>query len=323
VPGPAEQAVLLGGIRPIAARNAFAPLDSYRLRPGDYVGFVLHIRPQGGSQDYQLTAGDRITVEYLHLAASERRLLQLRVKPDGAIDLPMIGAVPVAGQTIQQVTEALNERARKYWKQPQVVVVVTDPQARYEELRRSFSVGGVFNQTLSVPVAPDGSLTLPLIGTVRAFGQTIDELREEVTRRYDQEIPGVEVTPLLQQRAPDRVYVLGEVAKPGMLALDRPSTVIQAIAQSGGFLLSAELHEVVLIRGYTEGQHEVHLLDLHKAIERKRHRQCIDLSDDCWLQDGDIVVIPKDHLQNVDDFVDRVLTRGVYGLVPFPRILVR
>lgn len=320
IPGPAPHVASPASVQPIQPSLPFAPLASYRLRPGDQLGFTLHILPSRGSSSYPLSAGDRLTIEYLHLPADARRAADTRVKPDGTIDLHLVGEVAVAGLTIQQASEAINERAKQYWKHPQVTLAITDPLARAEELRRTFAVGGVFNQALSLPVGPDGAVVLPVIGAVPAYGRTIAELRVDLTERYQQVAPGVEITPLLQQRAPDRVYVLGEIARQGLLTLDRPTTVIQAIAQSGGAQVSAELREVLLVRGFSEGQYSVTVLDLDKALDRRKCRQNVDFSDDRWLQDGDVVIVPKDKIANLNDFVERVFARGVYGALPVPYI---
>ena len=321
VPPPPRTGSLTGQIVPVPPGAPLGALESYPLRVGDQIGFTLHVLPQAETGDYRISVGDEITARYLHLPAAEQPELRLIAKPDGTIDLPMLGEISIVGKTVARVQGEVNHQALRYWKHPQIALGVVDPLASAGELRRAFSAGAELNQTLTLPVGPDGNLELPLIGTVRAFGRTLVELRDEVIDRYQAHVPGVRVTPFLEQRAPDRVYVLGEVEQPGMLLLERPTSVIQAISQSGSWKRSAELCEVVLIRGYTAGAPRAILLDLDKAIELEEERELIDLSDDLWLQDGDIVVVPKDDLENMNDQIERVLTRGFYGLIP-PQLFI-
>ena len=61
-------------------------------------------------------------------------------------------------------------------------------------------------------------------------------------------MPGFEITPVLTDRAPRSVYVLGEVQKPGKFTLDAPTTVIQAIALAGSWNIGANLKQVIVFR---------------------------------------------------------------------------
>jgi hypothetical protein len=98
--------------------------------------------------------------------------------------------------------------------------------------------------------------------------------------------------------------------------------VSQVIALAGGWNLGAQLHEVVLIR-YREGSPESVLLDLHHAIRQDKRPRCVDLTDDILVADGDVIIVPKDHVQNVNDFVRRVFAEGAYGVLPIPQVFGR
>jgi len=313
---PAPRATLDGAIVPVSGDRPFSPYDAYRLRPGDQLLFTLHLPAQPVTDRYRIRVGDVIRVELPLDANGQRRVVEQRVKPDGTIELPLLGTVDVATKSVGDVRRELQRGARRFWKRPTVTVTVVDPLQVGEELRRTFSVGSFFNQSLTLPVGPDGIVELPVIGRVQAFNRTLDDVRREVTHRYSQYLPGIEVAVHLAQRAPDRVYVIGEVRNPGMLEITRPTTVIQAIAQAGSFLPSAELREVLLIRGYAEGRPQVAVLNLDRAIDREWRRGDVVLWDDTWLRDGDIIIVPKDHVQDVNDFVRRVLSETVYGAVP-------
>ena len=315
---PIPRAALEGQILPVAGDRPFAPYDTYRLRPGDQLLFTLNIPARPLPDSYRIQVGDTLRVEYMHEPQQQRRPMELRVKPDGSVDLPLLGTVRVAGLTVREARRRLEQLARRYWKRPQIELSVADPFQFAEELRKTFSVGSFFNQSLTLPVGPDGLIQLPLIGPVHAFGRTLQDVQAEVASRYQQYVPGLEVAVHLSQRAPDRVYVLGEVRNPGVLEIDRPTTVIQAIAQAGSYLPSAELRDVLLIRGYAEGTPQVAVLNLDRAIDREWRRGEVNLWDDMWLRDGDIIIVPKDHVQDVNDFVRRVISETFYGAIPVP-----
>jgi polysaccharide export outer membrane protein len=144
-------------------------------------------------------------------------------------------------------------------------------------------------------------------------------VRDQVQQLYSQLVPGVKVWPHLTRRAPDQVFVLGQVQNPGQQLLDRPTHVSQAIARAGGWLLSAELNEVVLIR-YHEGCPQAVLLNLDVAIDQDYRPRSVDLTDDVLLADGDVLIVPRDKVQNANDFIRRVFTEGVYGVIPIPSV---
>jgi polysaccharide export outer membrane protein len=299
----------------IPASPPYAKMETYPLRVGDELAFTLSIDPQAYAGDYRLRVNDQVTVEYLHEVAPERRSRTMRVLPNGSIDLPLVGSIKVAGMTVAEVTDEANERAKKYYKFPQIVIAVTETAQRAEELRRTFT-SGFNNQSLTVVVNPDGTINLPEIGTVHVMYRTLPKVREEVQRLYAQVVPGVRVWPHLTRRAPDQVYVIGQVHVPGRILLDRPTHVSQAIAQAGGYLLGSELHAVVLIR-YREGCPRAVKLDLHAAIHQDyKWGHTVDLKDDILLADGDVIVIPRDAIENTDDIIRRVFTLGLYGVVP-------
>lgn len=315
---PPQNELDTGSPAPLAASAPFAPLDSYPLRVGDEIAFTLSVDPLASVGAYRLRVNDQIAVEYMHEVVPERRARTVRVLPNGTIDLPMVGTVNAEGLTVDELTRDVNERAKKYYRFPQITFAVTETAQRAEELRRAFT-SGFNNQSLTVVVGPDGTINLPEAGTIHVMYRTLPEVRNQVQDLYAQLVPGVKVWPHLTRRAPDQVYVLGQVTTPGRFLLDRPTHVSQAIAQAGGWLLSAQLHEVVLIR-YREGCPQAVLLDLDAAIRQDFRPRRVDLTDDILLADGDVVIVPRDKVQNTNDFIRRVFTEGIYGIIPIPQV---
>jgi polysaccharide export outer membrane protein len=108
-----------------------------------------------------------------------------------------------------------------------------------------------------VTVRPDGMITMPLIGDVRASGRTAEELAEEITKRLKEfkESPSVAVS--VKEVNSYYVYVLGEVSKPGKMQLKSHTTVLQAIAQAGGFTQFASRNSMQVLRMVQNGSGEL------------------------------------------------------------------
>jgi polysaccharide export outer membrane protein len=97
------------------------------------------------------------------------------------------------------------------------------------------------------PIKEDGTITLPLIGAVRALGKTAGELQNDI---HDLYVPKFYVRLTVTVSSPQRVfYVGGEVKQPGRLIYAGETTVTKAIQAAGDFTDFANRNKVLLIRG--------------------------------------------------------------------------
>jgi protein involved in polysaccharide export with SLBB domain len=101
-------------------------------------------------------------------------------------------------------------------------------------------------------IGPEGSLSMPTIGTVQAAGKTAAELEAELEAAYKVELTDPEIFVNMASSG-NVVYVSGSVARPGRIVLERPLTALEAILEAGGFTPDANLKKVTVIR--YEGQH--------------------------------------------------------------------
>jgi polysaccharide export outer membrane protein len=138
-------------------------------------------------------------------------------------------------------------------------------------------------------VQPDGTVSFPLVGQVAAAGRTADAVRDEIARRIDRYIPEAVVTVELLEARGNKVYVIGEVAKPGEYQLARPITVVQAISLAGGFTPFAGTRKVRVLR--SEGGSEQSLPFDYDAVADGR-----DISSNIELKAGDTVIVPSGSL---------------------------
>ena len=293
----------------------------YHIRVDDKIDFVYRLTRQETSQAYRLDIGDQLRVE----SPTEPTLNQpetiappdiigLIIQQDGTISLRMLGPVKVAGLTVDQVRRDLQDRYKKFFRDPQINIVPYTFNLKLKDIRdsvdRRYGSGG---QAQSVRVTPEGTVQLSGIGSVPVQGLTIDELKREVDRRYiDRFGEGLEVTPILTERATRYLYVVGEVKTPGRYTLERPTTLMGAIAMSGGWNVGANLNHVVVFRRDDNWRLMATKLDIRGALYGKS--PCP--SDEIWLRDNDIVVVPKSPILVIDDAINLLFTRGLYGVLP-------
>ena len=286
-------------------------LAEYRLRVDDSLEFVYILTRERSTEPYRFYVGDTISIT----SAIDDSINQPEVSilGDGTISLSLIGQVRVAGKTIRDLQRELNDRYAKYFQNPSVVVQVLEGETPLRDLLDSVDArAGQGGQSRDAVVSPDGTIQLPLIGNVPAIGLTLKEITREVNARYRRRIRGVEVTPVLTERAPRFIYVLGEVAQPGQFELTGPTTSIQAIALAGGSLEGGNLRQIVVFRRDQNYKLMATKLDLAGALFGKRPHP----SDEIWLRDSDIVLIPPSPILRFSDQVNRYLVNTLYAIFP-------
>jgi polysaccharide biosynthesis/export protein len=307
------------------ARTPHVP--EYRVREGDVIAVYFRRTRDELSRPYELQVGDRIRVESLTAGrgtatapggeaapADDNITRELIIQPDGTITLPMLGQVRATRMTVPQLRDELEEQYKKYFRVPSITVTPIAVNTRLEDLMntvdsRAGTLGGL---QIQVTVTPAGDIQLPGIPSVFVQGLTLSEARQEIDAQYDATIPGVHVTLVLVQRAQRFVYVLGEVAQPGRFVLEAPTDVIQALALAGGTNIGANNRQVVVFRRGPDWRLLATMLDLRGALYARRPVP----ADNIWLNDSDIVLVPKTPIQQVDEVLEQYITRGVYSLVP-------
>ncbi len=139
--------------------------------------------------------------------------------------------------------------------------------------------------TRTVPVRPDGKITLPLLNDVQAAGLTPMELAGVIREDLKKFINNPQVTVSVTEINSRRIYVTGEVTKAGAYALLPHMTVLQALSSSGGFTQFARVKNIYVLR--TENGKQIKLPFNYKAaISGKNPEQNIELLP------GDVIVVP-------------------------------
>jgi polysaccharide export outer membrane protein len=304
------------------SRSAHVP--EYRLRVDDQVEFIFRLTREVTGTPYELQVGDTIRVESLTAdrgstneaptgSASDDIQRDLVIQPDGTISLPLVNQVRAAGMTVDGLRLHLEELYQKFYRIPSITVTPLQVNTRLNDLIAAVDARqGTGGLKLPTKVNPDGKIYMPGIGGICAQGLTVDELKSEIDARYDAAIPGVEVTPLISQRAPRFVFVMGEVKQPGRFTLEGPTTVLGAIAMAGHTNLGANLRQIVVLRRGDDWRLIATMLDLNGAVYARRPAP----ADEIWVNDSDIIIVPKTPILVANEFIAQFFTQGVYSMFP-------
>ncbi|MCE5267260.1 MAG: polysaccharide biosynthesis/export family protein [Planctomycetaceae bacterium] len=287
-----------------------AHVREYRLRVDDQLDMTYRLTREETSTPYRLNVGDEVEVESFTDPEINRKLL---IQPDGTITLRLLGQVHATGRTVTQLRDRLDELYKKYYKIPAITVTPLKVNTKLDDLRATIDRrSGVGGQSQSARVTPEGTVSLPGIGSVEAQGLTIPEFQAELRERYRQVVEGIEVIPILMQRAPRYVYVLGEVNNPGRFELVAPTTALQAISLAGSWRVGANLQQIVVLRRGDDWRMLATTINLHAALLGRD----VCPRGEIWVDDSDVIIVPKSRILVADDMINLLFTRGLYGVFP-------
>jgi polysaccharide export outer membrane protein len=136
-----------------------------------------------------------------------------------------------------------------------------------------------------VTVRPDGRISIPLLQDVEAAGLTPDQLRVKLLSLSQRFVEDANITVVVKQINSRRVFITGQVAKPGPYLLTSPTTVVQLISIAGGLLEYADSKNIVIVRNEKDGPVS-YRLNYKEVAERKNLKQNIA------LKPGDTVIVP-------------------------------
>jgi len=151
----------------------------------------------------------------------------------------------------------------------------------------SLSVWRETELSVTVPVRPDGRISAPLVGEVEVSGRTPVEVQQAIEERLASFLTArPTVTVIVSEVNSRKVYILGQVAAPGVFDLRRSLSVLQAIALAGGLTEFADQGGIVVISRPLGGQETRRRFDYKRAVSEK------GTGEDIPLQPGDIVHVP-------------------------------
>jgi polysaccharide export outer membrane protein len=139
--------------------------------------------------------------------------------------------------------------------------------------------------TRTIPVRPDGKISMPLLNDVRAAGLTPNQLAAQITMSLKRFVTDPQVTVIVTQINSQRVYILGEVTRTGAYPLLPGMTLLQALSSAGGFTQFANRKKIYMFR--TEnGKQNKYPFDYKAVVDGKR------TDENVVLKAGDTIVVP-------------------------------
>ena len=138
----------------------------------------------------------------------------------------------------------------------------------------------------TVPVRPDGMISLPLVGDVKAAGYTPVQLQDLLAEAMKKMVSDPQVTVIVEKVSSLSFNIVGEINHPGYFPLTRRMTVLDAIAMAGGFKDFAKTKKVYVLRTAANGTQERLPFNYKDVISGKNPQQNIE------LQPRDTIVVP-------------------------------
>jgi polysaccharide biosynthesis/export protein len=212
-----------------------------------------------------------------------------RISKYALVALALTLAVPAFAQKESPKNNANNNRGSApsgNAGQAQPIPATTDPTyviGPSDEL--NVSVWDQTQLTRTVPVRPDGMISLPLINDVQAAGRTPGQLRVTITEKLTSFVKDPQVTVIVTAMNSQRVYVLGQVVRAGAYPMLPGMNVLQAISSAGGLTLFAKEGSITVLR--TEnGQQARYPFNYKDVVNGRKTEQNI------VLKPGDTIVVP-------------------------------
>lgn len=153
----------------------------------------------------------------------------------------------------------------------------------------------------TVTVQPDGRVSLPLIRPVMAADRSVNELEAALSQAYASQLVRPEIDVDVKTATPLRVFVGGEVGKPGVYDMPGDINALQAVIMAGGFTTLAKTNGVVIVRRGQDGRAMMRTANLRAATFQA------DRSDAVPLRRFDIIYVPRTGIANAGLFVQQYI----------------
>ena len=149
----------------------------------------------------------------------------------------------------------------------------------------------VWKEDISRPgltVRPDGMVSIPVAGDITALGKSPTELAREIEGRLKEYYTDPHVTVMVTAINSYRVYVLGSVARPGLLNFKSPTRLMEAIVNAGGFSPFADESHVRVFTVEAAGSTAQRMIE----VDTKKIMSGNRLEDNIFLKPGDMIYVP-------------------------------
>ncbi len=152
-------------------------------------------------------------------------------------------------------------------------------------------------------IRPDGKITLQFVDDVLAAGLTPSELDEMLTELYSKHLENIVISVMVRSFSEHKIYVSGEVQRPGLYPLTNDTTVLKSIAAAQGFKETAQPENIIIIRKGPKGEPVPVRVNLEPVLEGKQ------MERDIYLMPSDVVYVPKTFVAEANKFVDQYIRK--------------
>jgi protein involved in polysaccharide export with SLBB domain len=159
------------------------------------------------------------------------------------------------------------------------------------------------------PVRPDGLISLQIAGDINAAGLTVAELERLIVKQSSISLRDPVVSVIIAQLAEHKIYVGGDVNRPGFVNYRDGLTPLQAVIERGGFTDTAMMEEVLYVTRMG-GEIQTQRLDLEAVVQGNS-------PEEIYMAPDDIVFVPKTFIGKANIWVDQWI-RGLLPTVPRP-----
>lgn len=147
-----------------------------------------------------------------------------------------------------------------------------------------------------VKIRPDGMLSYPLVGTIKAAGLTIDELQVTLTKELEKYIISPLVTVTVNEFVGNKIIVLGEVNYPGIYTYSGTINLLEALALAGDFTSEGKRESVIVVSDNLTESPQVRRVDLFRAIRKGTSKS------DIILKPNDVIYVPRHFIADLNRF---------------------
>jgi polysaccharide export outer membrane protein len=141
------------------------------------------------------------------------------------------------------------------------------------------------DMSAEVMVRPDGMISLPLLNEVHAAGLTPTQLKDLLVEQSKKFVEDPNVTVVIKQINSRKVFITGEIAKPGPYPLTGPTTILQLISVAGGLRDYAKSDKIAIMR-IENGKPLSYRFNFQEVLKNKNLKQNIE------LKPGDTIIVP-------------------------------
>ncbi|MEJ5300406.1 MAG: polysaccharide biosynthesis/export family protein [Thermodesulforhabdaceae bacterium] len=276
------------------AREVREGINLYTLAPGDVLEIIYHATAEREVEDYRLRVDDKIEVEIAFHPDMNRVHV---VRPDGRITLPLKGEIMAVGKTPDELAKEIATVYSDVFKKPAVTVRVQEYASKVWELRTALQTTER-GQAKKIIVAPDGYVYLPYVGGVKAAGKTVRDLQEDINESYKKKFGSITVSVLLDEVKGNKVFVFGEVNRPGMFPLGYPVTVVQVLSMAGGPRRTGDLSQVKVLFWDDNLKSVVRTVNVKQISDKGK------LEKEFILPKNSVVYVPKTTAAKIGEFVE-------------------